>query len=162
HHVPALAHRRVLRPRGEYTVPMLFLATWAEDPAMRQRGHMMLDYVLADYAVESLNGIYTGAHARTDDTTVKEKWNGLASFFGWLFFNNCPSPPASWGLYFAAVGKNYDLPEVIYRIGTDRAGPYAHFERKRTRHRWRNSDERNPPVFKTDYLTADYAVGSDQ
>ena len=149
---------------GEYSIPMLFLATWAEDPAMRQRGHMMLDYLMADYAVETLNGIYIGSHARTDDTTVREKWNGLASFFGWMMFGNCP-PTASyggWGTYFAAVGKNYELPEVIYRIGTDRAGAYSHFERKRTRHRWRNSDVRNAPVYKTDYITADYAVGSDQ
>ena len=149
---------------GEYSIPMLYLATWATDPEMKQRGRMMLDWVLADYAVETLNGTYIGSHARTDDTTVLEKWNGLASFFGWLFFGNCP-PTASyggWGIYFAAVAKNYDVPEVIYRIATDRSGAYSHFERKRTRHRWRNSDVRNAPVYKTDYITADYAVGSDQ
>jgi hypothetical protein len=149
---------------GEYAIPMLYLATWAKDPAMRQRGRMMLDYVLADFAVESLNGIYVGSHARTDDTTVLEKWNGLSSFFGWLFLGNCP-PPASyggWGIYFAAVAENYELPEVIYRIGTDRVGAFTHFERKRTRHRWRNSDVRNAPVYKTTFVGPDYAVGSDQ
>lgn len=149
---------------GEYAIPMLYLATWARDPEMRQRGRMMLDYILADYAVESLNGTYVGAHARTDDTTLLEKWNGLSSFFGWLMLGNCP-PTVSyggWGIYFAAVAKNYELPEVIYRIGADRAGTYTHYERKRTRHRWRYSDERNPPVFKTTYITRDYAVGSDQ
>lgn len=149
---------------GEYAIPMLYLATWAKDPAMRQRGRMMLDYVLADFAVESLNGIYIGAHARTDDTTVLEKWNALSSFFGWLFLGNCP-PPASyggWGIYFAAVAENYELPEVIYRIGTDRVGAYTHFERKRTRHRWRNSDVRNAPVYKTTFVGPDYAIGSDQ
>jgi hypothetical protein len=149
---------------GEYAIPMLYLATWAKDPAMRQRGRMMLDYVLADFAVESLNGIYIGAHARTDDTTVLEKWNALSSFFGWLFLGNCP-PPSSyggWGIYFAAVAENYELPEVIYRIGTDRVDAYTHFERKRTRHRWRNSDVRNAPVYKTTFVGPDYAVGSDQ
>ncbi|MES2696181.1 MAG: hypothetical protein V4773_22100 [Verrucomicrobiota bacterium] len=149
---------------GEYSIPMLFLATWAKDPEMRQRGRMMLDYVMADYAVDTLNGIYIGAHARTDDRTVVEKWNGLSSFFGWLMFGNCP-PTASyggWGIYFAAVAANYELPEVIYRIGTDRTGAYTQYERKRTRHRWRNSDERNAPVYKTAYVTRDYALGSDQ
>ncbi len=149
---------------GEYAIPMLFLTSWASDPAMRQRGHMMLDWLMADYAADSLNGISIGAHARTDDTTVLEKWNGLASFFGWLLFGNCP-PTASyggWGIYFVAAAKNYELPEVIYRIATDRAGPYTEFERKRTRHRWRNSEVRNAPVYKTSYVTADYAVGSDQ
>lgn len=149
---------------GEYSIPMLFLSAWAKDPAMRQRGRMMLEYVFADFAVESLNGIYIGAHARTDDRQVLEKWNGLSSFFGWLLFGNCPPPAAygGWGNYFAVVAENFDLPEIIYRIGVDRAGPYTHIERKRTRHRWRNSDERNAPVYKTNYLTADYALGSDQ
>jgi hypothetical protein len=149
---------------GEYSIPMLYLAAWAQDPAMRQRGRMMLDYVMADYAVETLNGIYVGSHARTDDTTVKEKWNGLASFFGWLMLGNCPPTAAygGWGSYFAVAAANYDLPEVIYRIGTDHAETYTHYERKRTRHRWRYSDERNAPVYKTTYVTKDYAVGSDQ
>jgi hypothetical protein len=149
---------------GEYSIPMLYLATWARDPEMRQRGRMMLDYVMADFAVETLNGIYIGSHARTDDTTVLEKWNALSSFFGWLMLGNCP-PPAGyggWGVFFAVVAEHYDLPEVIYRIGTDRAGAYTHFERKRTRHRWRNSDVRNTPVYKTAYVTRDYALGSDQ
>ena len=149
---------------GEYSIPMLYLATWAQDPAMRQRGKMMLDYVMADYAVETLNGMYIGSHARTDDKTVLEKWNGLASFFGWLMLGNCP-PTVSyggWGPYFAVAAANYELPEVIYRIGTDRAAAYTHLERKRTRHRWRYSDVRNAPVYKTTYVTKDYAVGSDQ
>ncbi len=149
---------------GEYAIPMLFLATWAKDPAMRLRGRMMLDYLMADFAVETLNGLYVGSHARTDDVSVIEKWNALSSFFAWLFLGNTP-PPASyggWGIYFAAVARHYELPEVIYRIGTDRVGAYTHFERKRTRHRWRNSDVRNAPVFKTTFIGPDYAVGSDQ
>jgi len=149
---------------GEYAIPMLYLATWAQDPAMRQRGRMMLDYILADFAVETLDGIYVGSHARTDDTTVVEKWNALSSFFGWLMLGNCPPPSGygGWGLFFAVAADNYDLPEVIYRIGTDRSAGYTHFERKRTRHRWRNSEVRNAPVYKTTHVTADYALGSDQ
>ena len=149
---------------GEYSIPMLFLATWAKDPAMRQRGRMMLDWVMADFAVDTLNGTYIGSHARTDDTTVLEKWNALSSYFAWQMFGNCP-PQASyggWGIYFSAVADHYELPEVIYRIATDRSGSYTNTERKRTRHRWRNSDVRNAPVYKTSYLTKDYALGSDQ
>lgn len=149
---------------GEYTIPMLYLAAWADDPAMRQRGQMMLDYLLADFAVDTLDGLYIGAHARTDDRQVVEKWNGLSSFYAWLFFGNCPPPAAygGWGNFFAVAAKHYDLPEVIYRIAVDRAGSYTSFERKRTRHRWRNSDLRNPPVYKTAFVTPDYALASDQ
>ncbi|WP_146180214.1 hypothetical protein [Opitutus sp. ER46] len=151
---------------GEYCIPMLYLATWAKDPEMRQRGRMMLDWILADYAIDTLNGAYVGAHARTDDRQVLEKWNGLSSFFGWLFLDNCPAPAGygGWGIFFAAAASasDYTLPEVIYRLGTDRAGPYLSREHKRTRHRWRNSDVRNAPVYKQTYVTRDYAVGSDQ
>lgn len=149
---------------GEYAIPMLYLSAWADDPAMRIRGRMMLDWILADYAADSLNGLYVGAHARTNEAQLFEKWNGLSSFFGWLLFGNCP-PPAGyggWGVYFAAAASHYEMPEVIYRIATDRASSYTEIERKRTRHRWRNSDVRNAPVYKTTHITADYAIGSDQ
>ncbi len=148
---------------GHYAITMLFLASWAEDPEMRKRGQMMLDYILADYAVDTLNGMYIGAHARTDDRGVLEKWNNLSSFFGWLFFDNCP-PPADpgWGAYFAVAAHNYELPEVIYRIGTDRSQPYTARELKRSRKRLRNGDSHRLPVFKKAYVTKDYAIGSDQ
>ncbi|HEY0946642.1 MAG TPA: hypothetical protein VGD81_15290, partial [Opitutaceae bacterium] len=151
---------------GEYCIPMLYLATWAGDAEMKQRGRMMLDYLLADFAVDCLDGAYVGAHARTDDRQVLEKWNGLSAFFAWLFFQNCPPPEAygGWGVFFAAAAheSTYELPEVIHRIATRRDEPYVHRELKRTRNRWRNSDLRHTPVYKTTYMTADYAVGSDQ
>lgn len=153
---------------GEYSIALIMLASWAEDPEMRQRGRMMLDYIFADFAVDSLDGIYIGAHARTDDVQVLEKWAGMSSFFGWLLFANCPAPSDygqngwGWATYFALLAPNYDLPEVIYQLGTDRSRPYLHRELKRTRNRWRSSDDRNGPVYKTTYMTRDYAVGSDQ
>jgi len=153
---------------GEYSIALIMLASWAEDPAMRQRGRMMLDYLFADFAVDTLDGIYIGAHARTDDTQVLEKWAGMSSFFSWLLFGNCPTPADygqygwGWGTYFALLADHYELPEVIHRIGTDRNRSYLHRELKRTRHRWRNSEVRNAPVYKTTYMTRDYAVGSDQ
>ncbi|MFW6354311.1 MAG: hypothetical protein ACOC3I_08005, partial [Verrucomicrobiota bacterium] len=151
---------------GEYVIPMLMLATWAEDPAMRLRGQMMLEYILADFAADSLEGLYIGAHARTDDRGVLEPWYNLSTFFAWLFWDNIPPPPnyGGWGLYFAAVGHRsaFVQPEVIRKIATERDGPYLHREVKRTRHRWRNSDLRNAPVYKQSYVTPEYAVGSSQ
>ncbi|BET66638.1 hypothetical protein ASA1KI_15560 [Opitutales bacterium ASA1] len=149
---------------GEYCIPMVYLAAWAKDPAMRQRGRMMLDYILADFGIETLNGIWVGSHARTDDRQVIEPRNGLFSFFSWLFFANVPPQDGygGWGPFFAVAAEHYDLPEVIHRIATDREQPYLHRELKRTRHRWRNSDVRNAPVYKTTFMTRDYGVGSDQ
>jgi len=149
---------------GEYAIPMLYLATWAKDPAMRVRGHMMLDWLLADHASNTLRGVLRGANARTDDSSLIERWNALASFFSWMMFGNTPTTAAygGWGIYFAAVAKNYELPEVIYRIATDRDTDYLQRDLKRTRRRWRNSDVAMAPIYKTSYMRADYAVGSYQ
>lgn len=147
---------------GEYLMPMFQLAAWAEDPEMRIRGQMMIDYILADFAIDTLDGIYVGAHARTDDKQVLEKHNGLSSMFAWLFFNNTPRTNTSWSFYVAANAQYYDVPEVLYNIANHRDGPYLSRELKRTRERWRNSEERFKRVYKTTYVHPDYAVGSDQ
>jgi hypothetical protein len=151
---------------GEYAIPMLMLATWSSDPAMRRLGQMMLEYLMADFAADTLDGLYVGAHSRASDRDVMEKWHNLYAFFSWLFFHNVPPPPSygGWGIYFAANAhaSPFLLPEVIRRIATERSGPYLEREVKRTRHRWRGSDVRNLPVYKQTYITGDYAVGSSQ
>jgi hypothetical protein len=83
------------RGQGEYDsphymamflIPVSYLAGWAKDPAMRKRAAMMLDYLIADYAAESLDGIYAGAHSRVYERQLVEKWANVSSDFGWLWF----------------------------------------------------------------------------
>ena len=148
----------------EYAIPMLYLATWAHDPEMRMRGRMTLDWLFADLAANTLNGVLRGPHARTTENPVMERWNDQASFYSWLLFGNTP-PPASYagfGLYFAVAAKNYQLPEVIYRIAVDRGPDYVQRDLKRSRRRWRYSDVLMAPIYKTSYMRRDYAVGSFQ
>ena len=68
---------------------------------MKRRATVMLDWIVGDYAVESLDGIYGGAHARTDDRQVVEKWAGVSSDFGWLLFGQGKplEPHAGYALY---------------------------------------------------------------
>ncbi|MCC5835338.1 MAG: hypothetical protein JJU20_11445 [Opitutales bacterium] len=148
----------------EFLIVMAYLAAWAEEPDMRQRGRMMVDYLAVDYANSSLNGIHVGAHSRIVDRQIMEPWQGLSSYFGWLFFDNTPVLTNYGGLAtaFAFAARHYEVPEVIHRIGTDRDSPFQHRELKRTRQRWRNADEKVGAVYKTTYLTRDYALGSDQ
>ncbi len=149
---------------GEYAIPMLYLAAWAQDPAMRQRGRMQLDWLLADLAANTLQGVLRGPNARTDDTSAIERWNALASYFSWTMFGNTP-PPANyggWGVYFALAAEHYQLPEVIRRIAVDRDHDILQRDRKRSRRRWRYSDVELAPIYKTNYLRRDYAVGSYQ
>jgi hypothetical protein len=149
---------------GEYAIPMLYLATWAKDPAMKQRGHLMLDWLFAELATNTLNGVLRGPNSRSDEGSAIERWNSLTSYFCWLLFGNTPptSGYGGWGLYFAPAAKNYTVPEVIYRIATDRDRDYVQHDRARTRRYWRYSDQLSPPVYKTNYLRRDYAVGSTQ
>lgn len=147
---------------GEYAIPMLYLASWAQDPEMRIRGRMQLDWLMADLAENTLNGVLRGPNARTDDTSVVERWKSLASFFSWTMFGNTPPPPnyGGFGIFFAAAAENYELPEVIYRIAVDRDRDYVQHDLKRSRRRWRYSDELFALVYKTNYMRRDYAVGS--
>ena len=146
-----------------FLIPVSYLAAWAADPAMKKRATMMLDYLIADYAAESLDGIYAGAHSRVYERQLVEKWANVSSDFGWLWFGvgRPLEPVSSYALYYL-VASGYEPPEVLRLIATDRAQPYTHYERKRTRNRWRYYDERHGPVYKTTYVRREYAVGSDQ
>jgi hypothetical protein len=148
---------------GVYLLPMSYLAAWANDPAMKKRAAMMLDYLIADYAPENLDGLYVGAHARVYEDQLVEKWKGVSSDFGYLWFGlGRPMPfPDNYILYYL-VASAYEPPEILKRIAADRSKPYTHYELKRTRNRWRYNEELNGPVYKTTYVRKEYAVGSDQ
>jgi hypothetical protein len=148
---------------GLYFLSMSYLAEWAKDPAMKKRAAMMLDYLIADYAAESLDGIYAGAHSRVYDRPVVEKWLNPSSDFGWVLFGSgYPLEPPDGYIIFYVLASAYEPPEILKRIATDREQPYTHYERKRTRNRWRFFDELHGPVYKTTYMRKEYAVGSDQ
>jgi len=148
---------------GVYLIPMSYLAAWAKDPAMKKRATMMLDYLIADYAPENLDGLYVGSHSRVYENQLVEKWAGVSTSFGYLWFGiGKPLPyPDSFSFYYA-VASGYQPPEILQRIAEDRSKPYTHYERKRTRNRWRFNDELHGPVYKTTYVRREYAVSSDQ
>ncbi len=148
---------------GLYLLSLSYLAEWATDPAMKKRATMMLDYLIADYAAENLDGIFVGAHSRVYDNQVVEKWNNVSTDFGWVWFNlGRPVEPPDGYVIFYVLASAYEPPEILKRIATDRSQPYTHYERKRTRNRWRFNDELHGPVYKTTYVRQEYAVSSDQ
>lgn len=148
---------------GVYLLPLSYLAAWAEDPRMKKQASMMIEWITADFAAEDLHGIYVGAHARTDDRQVVEKWRGVSADFAWLLFGQGKETPpfGGYSLYYA-LADGPEPPAILRRIATDRARPYTHLEKKRTRNRWRFHDELHGQVYKTTYMTKDYAVSSDQ
>jgi hypothetical protein len=160
------------RGQGEYDSPhymglffltMSYLAEWAKDPVMKKRAVMMIDYLTADYAAENLDGLFVGAHSRVYDRQVLEKWINVSSDFGWVLFGlGRPMEPVDNYMLYYVLASAYEPPEILKKIATDRAQPYTHYERKRTRNRWRFFDDLHGPVYKTTYMRREYAVGSDQ
>jgi hypothetical protein len=130
---------------------------------MKKRAEMMLDYLVADYAAENLDGLYVSAHSRVYERALLEKWASVSGDFGWIFFGlGRPLEPVSVYAMYVLVATRYQPPEVLRLIATDRSQPYTHYERKRTRNRWRFHDELHGPVYKTTYIRREYAVASDQ
>ena len=141
-----------------YFAPMALLYGFSADPEMRLRAQMMLDLLLADFAAESLNGLYIGGHSRSYPPEILNQWNTNSTGLAWLFWNNIPLRNSGMIEFVAMSG--YRPPEILYNVATDRSKSYIHREYKRTRHRMRFSNVRNAPVYKYNYICRDYAMGS--
>ncbi len=148
---------------GVYLLPLSYLAEWSQDPVMRQRAVKMLQWLIADFAVELTGGAFGGSHSRTDDSAVLEPGVNVAADLAWLFFG-LGKPSAGYGGYplYYLTASAYRPPMVLHTLATERGTPYVHRERKRTRNRWRFTDEKHAPVYRTAYISRSYGVGSDQ
>lgn len=143
-----------------YITPLLTLAEFTEDATLRRRAEMMLEYTLADFAAEYLNGSYCGAHSRDGDNSVTDPRNSEAYSYAQFYFEEnldfiLPD------LAFAAM-SSFTCPEIIRAMAHDRNEPFVHTEIQRSRAKIRNSKEQYTPVHKYNYMTADYGLGSMQ
>lgn len=146
-----------------YLIPVSNLAAWSKDPIMRERATKMLDWLIADYAAENLDGTYVGANSRVYDRELLEKSANVANHFGWTWFGLGRQPEAVSGyVLWYLLASGHEPPPILQQIASDRSKPYTHYERKRTRNRWRFHDELHGPVYKTTYVRREYAVSSDQ
>ncbi len=143
-----------------FLAPMFGLYQWAEDPVMRDNAKAMLYWLIADFAVEHLEGMYVGAHSREYPERLTDKTNPASVMNGWAWLLFGRTPPHFNDTLIAAALSDFVLPEVLYQIGTDRSTPYVHTETKRVRNIIRFGPEKNPPVYKYTYMTKDYALGS--
>jgi len=145
-----------------FIAPMFGLYQHARDPVLKQNALVMIHWLLSDFAVEHLEGIYVGAHSRDyPDRVIRPRHkNSDMVAWGWYLFGK--GKPRFHYTLLAAAMSDFELPELIYHIGTDRSQPYSHTETKRVRHIIRLGERRNPPVYKYTYMTKDYALGSMQ
>ncbi len=143
-----------------YITPLLTMATYARDERMKQRCEMMLEYMLADYAVDYLDGNYCGAHSREGDNSVIDPRSAEATSYGQFYFEDSVSFVLP-DLAFAAMSE-FSVPPIIRRIAHERDEPFVHTELKRSRAKIRNSSQRYTPVYRYSYMTPAYCIGSIQ
>src|SRR5581483_994794 len=146
---------------------------------MKHRFEMMLEYELASYAANYLNGSYCGAHSRVSDECAIDPHAAEIETYGNYFFDEsggdarldtlsakCPD------IAFAAM-TSFQCPKIIRNIANDRDSAYEQFSLKRGRQmlryldKWSSTDssydsEYHAPVYKYDYMTKDYCLGSMQ
>jgi photosystem II stability/assembly factor-like uncharacterized protein len=149
--------------------PMLLLYEFAEDPEMKKKSEMILDYLFADYAVKNLRGNYGGGHSRDYPQDIINPLTAPNIPWSWLYlgepdflpWDNPMGEPrhSGWNIVFAAL-SSYRLPDIIYSIATDRSAPYVLTETKRTRNIIRFAEQRNLPVYKYTYMTDSFVLGS--
>lgn len=142
----------------EFVVPTTMLAEYARDKKVKKLGEMLTDYLLADFAVEHLDQQYIGGYSRIYEQNLMRPQYSASSHFAYVYFGIGEPLVHGWVLY--PVMTSYVLPEIIYKIATDRTQPYVHRERKRVRNVIRYGEERNPAVYKYSYITKDYGIGS--
>lgn len=167
----------------EYAVGLSLLAGWAQDPAFRERARRMLDYVFYDYVVETLDGLYGGAHSRVYPRHIMAPGRTASTALGWLLFGLGEYEPSERqvtrhqlreelperGAKIIAL-SGYVPPPILERIARERSKPYVERELKRTRWRMRHAgpesfvigDKRTAPVHKTSYVDPDFILGSSQ
>ncbi len=150
---------------AEYAIPLLMLALWAGSTEMQTSARMMLDHLFAELATLSLHGVLRGPHSRTDDTSVVEPWNAMASLYSWLLFGTTQPATARqgwWNGALAQLAHGYRPPEVVRRIAQDPAPERHQRDRARSRRMLRHTREEFRTIVKTHYLRPEYAVGSTQ
>jgi len=139
-------------------VSMQLLYDFAGDPAMRNRAKTMASWLMADFALDYLDGQYAGAHGKENLFSAMMPIASDMSAIGWLYFGN-GVPQYRLDQYLACLSK-YTLEKEIVELALDRKKPYESFELKRSATRLRGSGAATYPLKKYTYMEPLYAVGS--
>ncbi len=145
-----------------YLSSLIGLQQLTTDKVFKNKIEKMVLWLLADYAVEHLDGMYTGAHSREypDRLILKRHPSSDMNHWGWLLFGQVEKPMFHMILLPLSLG-DFHIPDIINTIATERNTPYVHTETKRVRNVLRlGSRKRNPLVYKMTYMTKDFALGS--
>lgn len=135
------------------------------DAEIHRLSHQMLDVLLADMAVDSLNGMYCGAHGRIYQPHALDHKNGSTYPLQYLYFGNVdPETMAGRGALVDALASDYQPPELVVDIMLNRPDAYENRERKHLHNTADVMPEHPVPgsIRKYTYYTPKYALGTVQ
>ena len=123
-----------------YVSAMIVLTDHATDPVMRNKARMSLEWIMAQWAPEWMNGYHVTSSYRMFNPEFEPKYTTESHIIGWLYFGG--EQPAefmkylpdwdewyatgSWAIPLAV--SSYRLPDIIVRIAQDRTVPVVHRE----------------------------------
>ncbi|NNE34476.1 MAG: hypothetical protein HKN13_04530, partial [Rhodothermales bacterium] len=155
-----------------YLAPLALIRGFSTNEEMRHEADVMLDVLVADFAADSLNGLYVGAFSRIYPEPVLARARNPSTTFSWLLFGNVPLNPDAINIILRRTGyrphaaavllaiSGYEPAPELYRAATDRSTPYVHRELKRSRNHLRYARRRYAEVFKYAYVRKEFAMGS--
>ncbi|MBN1542515.1 hypothetical protein JW992_10245 [candidate division KSB1 bacterium] len=151
-----------------FLTPCFLLHRFAQDEPMRTRAQIMIEWLLADALIDYLDGTSCGAHSRIYEVDIHDKhYSNSSRTIAFLLgdrplFRSDGEPETLFHNTLITALCDYQMPDILRRIGTDRSQPYLSKERKRSRYRIRFYPERMPLVSKMLYMTPTTALGSIQ
>ncbi len=154
-----------------YIMPLQLLYRFAEDPKVVRMAGMVIDLMLADFAADALDGRYCGGHSRIYDTQLRWGDGSRDRHYFYLYFGGIPVPDEFEAWDVPSIYNTYRCPIEIADIAHRREAPFVHTEVKRVRNLMRYADSpespahdfggmMSPPVYRYNYMTPDYCLGS--
>lgn len=140
--------------------PILSVAEHApEGSEMKKRATMVLDWYFLSIAGEYLHGYWISSAARDYNPLYGLANSAETTALTWLFFGDAPQIPYAhvyqpyrhWKATLHFAVSNYKIPDIIYRIATDRDQAFVHRE-------YMAKNPMQPKEYS--YLTPSYGMAS--
>jgi hypothetical protein len=150
---------------GYYVIDVGTLVTlfdYTEDKELKHLTEMILDLLLADISVDSLNGMYCGAHGRIYPPSALDHSNEPTFPLQYLYFGMItPEQIAHKGMEIDTLVSGYVPKKILIELALDRSVIYENLERKHLH----NVDDIKPEhplqgsIRKYTYYTPQYVMG---
>lgn len=141
---------------------LLTLYDYAGDQELKKLTGMMMNLLMADIAVDSMEGMYCGAHGRIYPPSALDHFNESIFPFQYLYFGNISHEKiAEKGTFADPLISDFRPDPLIVELALDREEPYENFERKHLHNMLDIKPEHplNKSIRKYTFFTPQYVMG---